>query len=272
MTRTAELEDRIREASVLVDQYETKISDTSDPREIQQCRRNIERCWGEIEGYLDEYLPLCRSLNKAVPQGILELAARYPRVVAEEFQAAYITLQSVVPPENAALGQFMWVFHELVHFHEHLNEWKEVHNLLQESLTALIPLTGELESYLESPHHWKKTSGLRMWTPCRTELKKLEYFMSGVKYVAEPVRNDGTRLRGASWMIAIITLRDDLDTSLHEGNHGVVYDSARQLYDECYTALYQADKHLRDMISQLNDLSTAVGRSIPHDTRHQSLQ
>lgn len=188
-----------------------------------------------------------------------------PEATAKEFKRAYATLQGIVPQDVEALDQLVWVLRELSRFHELLNEWKEVHNLLQECITSLTPLKGELESALEYSRRWRKASGLRLWGPCRTRLRQLESFARDIKYIDKPLRRDERTVHGPSWMIEIAALRDDLETCLKEGDPGMIYDLTVELWDTCYEHLYVADKRLRDTVGELHMLSSTILRSVEND-------
>jgi hypothetical protein len=185
-----------------------------------------------------------------------------PEVTAEEFKKVYITLQGIVPQDVRVLDQLVWVLQELGRFHELLNEWKEVHNLLQECITSLTPLKSELESALEYSDRWRKASGLRLWGPCRVRLRQLESFAGDIKYIDKPFFRGERSIRGPSWMIRIVALRDDLEACLKEGNPGMIYDLAAELWDTCYECLYVADKRLRDTVGELHLLSNTILGSV----------
>jgi hypothetical protein len=259
-----DLERRIRESYELLREFEAIRQDTDNPKEKHRCEREISRQWDLIEGYLAEYFNVSRNLDRPVPADIHQIAAHFPRFLADDFRQAYAALRSALPEGVEALDQLIQVIRELGHLHAHLNEWKEMHNLLQECITSLIPLKGELESVIEYSEHWKKTSSLRLWSPCRTQLHLLESFAQSIKYIDKPFRRDEGAIRGPSWMIAIAVLRDDFEICLREGDPETIYNLTLDLWDTCYDALYQADKRLRDKVGELYMLSNAL-RSVQND-------
>jgi len=195
-----DLRNRVLESYKLVCEYEIIRQDTDNPKERHRCEREIAGQWILIKGYLKDYFNVCRSLNKPAPEDIRQIAAHFPQFLAEDFQQAYATLHRMVPEGVEALDQLVRVLRELGRFHEHLNEWKELHNLLQESITLLMPLKGELESMIEHPERWERSRGLRLWSMCRTQLRRLESFAQNIKYIDSPFRRDERTIQGPSWM------------------------------------------------------------------------
>jgi len=73
MTRKEDLEQHIRQSYRLIRDYEATLRLSDDPKEKARARHAIEEQWALIEGYLGEYLPLCRSLALPIPQDIEEI-------------------------------------------------------------------------------------------------------------------------------------------------------------------------------------------------------
>lgn len=264
-----DLENRIRASYRLVHEYEKKRQVTDKPKEKLRCEREVKEQWQIIQGYLDEYLDLCRALQYSIPEDIRQIAARFPKFLAEDLQQAYATLRQVVPESVEALDQLIQTLLELGHFHERLNEWKDAHNLLQECLTALIPLKGELEAALDHPQQWRRTSGLRLWGPCRTRFRQLESFCQDIKFIdSQPFRRTEGRIEGPDWMIAIAISQGNMETCLKENDLENLYEATTALWDECYDALYRADKHLRDAVGELYAFSKIILRSVENDHDH----
>jgi len=265
MRHLDELESLIRDSYKLICEFEAIRLDTDSPKERRRCEREIEGQWALIESYLEEHLNVCQQMNQPVPEDIRQIAAHFPQFLAQDFRQAYVTLQRVVPADVEALNGLVRVLRELGHLHEHLNEWKDLHNLLQECITSLIPLRSELEYALEFPDQWKKMSGLRLWGACRVQLRRLESFARDIKYIDRPFRRSEGAIRGPLWMVEITALRDDLDTCLKEGDPETSYGATIDLWDVCYDTLYQADKRLRNMIGELYAFSNTILRSVIDD-------
>jgi hypothetical protein len=74
MSRLTDLEKMIRQSSQLLSEYEQIKQLSNDPREKARCDREIEQQRELRRGYLNEYLPLCAALHRAVPDDIREVA------------------------------------------------------------------------------------------------------------------------------------------------------------------------------------------------------
>jgi len=83
MSRKEDLEQNIRESYALIGQYEAIQRNTDRPEERKRAKRVIDEQWELIEGYLDEYLPLCRRLGTTVPDDIAQIAARFAEGTSE---------------------------------------------------------------------------------------------------------------------------------------------------------------------------------------------
>jgi hypothetical protein len=263
-----DLADLIRDSYKIICEYDEILQTTSDPRERLRCEREKEEQWALIRGYLESYYAMCQSLVKPASPDIRQIASHFPQFLALDLRQAMATLHRVAPDSGEALDQLAQVLRELGRFHEHLNEWKDLHNLLQESLNALMPLKGELEATLEKPKSWKKATGIRLWGPCRTKLTSLESFAENIKHIDQPFRRAGGAMQGPRWMVGIATNRDELSIRLKEGDLDAILDATSELWDTCYNFLEQADKRLRDMVGELYGFSNAILRSVEADDHH----
>lgn len=260
-----DLEIRIMDSYKLICEYENQRRDTDDPRDRSRYKREIDGQWGLIEEQLGKYRTACKNMGHSVPEEVKQIAAHFPQFLVEDFQQAYGTLQSVVPESTGALQQVVRVLRGLGQLHEHLNEWKEMHNLAQECLTALMPLKSEIESIIEfSESLRRRTSCRRYWSPCRTQLHRLESFAMEIKYIDEPFYREKQGIRGPSWMIAIAVSRDNLQLFLKEDDSPIaeLHEEILNLWDACYDALYRADKRFRDTVGELYVFSNAIIRSM----------
>ena len=260
-----DLEIHIRDSYTLIREYEQIRQDTDNPKERHRCKREADFQWELIESYLNDYINTCTNLGRDVPPDIRQIASHFPKYLAQEFQQAYATLQSAIPGDTDAFRTLTRILREFTRLHEHLNEWKELHNLLQECITSLLPLRGELESTIEYPGRWEKARGIRLWSPCQTLLRRLEAFASNIKYIDQPFNRENGVINGPVWMISISALEPDLKASLKEGNHEATYDLTLDLWDTCYDALYQADKYMRDLIKEIYILSNTILRNVDND-------
>ncbi len=80
MTRKQDLEGHIRDSYSLIRKYEETLRLSDRPKEKARSRRAIEEQWALIQGYLNEYLPLCRRTGAPLPADVRDIAARFEDV------------------------------------------------------------------------------------------------------------------------------------------------------------------------------------------------
>lgn len=257
-----EITKRIRESYQLICAYEER-RQTEEPKIKLSSEREINGQWGLIEGYLEEYFVVCQDLSYRIPEDIQQIAAHFPRFLADEFKHVYAELRETGPAGKTVSDQLAQVMQHLGRYHARLNELKEAHNLLQECLNPIIVLKGEIELRLETPDRWSKATGRRLWGACQTYLHQLETFAGDIHYTGIPFCRVAGSLQGPSWMIAIAASRDALDRSLKQGDDlDTLYGLIEVLWQDCYDALYRADKALRDSVGELYLFSTTLLGSV----------
>jgi hypothetical protein len=74
MSRKIDLEQHIRESYNLIREFEDILRLSDNPKEQARARRTIEEQWELINGYLAEYVPLCKRLRLVMPEDITETA------------------------------------------------------------------------------------------------------------------------------------------------------------------------------------------------------
>ncbi|MBN2252914.1 MAG: hypothetical protein JW701_04400 [Kosmotogaceae bacterium] len=77
MTIKTDLEQHIRESYKLVREYQEILRLSDNPKEQARSRRTIEEQQALIEGYLGEYVLLCRSLNLTMPEDVTLIASSF---------------------------------------------------------------------------------------------------------------------------------------------------------------------------------------------------
>jgi len=264
-----DLEQRINKSYVLVQKCEAVIQTSDRPKEIERSQADIDQQWELIEGYLVEYIRICQELNLSMPEDILQIAAHFPKLLAQILKRAHNVLHRMSPESGRPLNQLVWVLREFGRFHKHLNEWKELHNLLQECMLALTPLKDELVSVIEQPGRWEMMRGRRLWRLCRAQLSRLESFACDIKHTDDPFYRSTGGMRGPSWMIEITGRQEELEIRLQESNVEMIYDSTLSLWDTFYAALHKADKQLRNVTGELYLLSNTILRSLENDEHSQ---
>lgn len=254
LTPTRHYEGLIRDAYGLIRQYQDLRVDSDDPKEQRRLEREVREQWALIEGYLEDYLTICEQSRSRVPDDIQELAVRFPRFAARDIRQTVAVIDQGAPAAEAlpALDRFL---RALAGFHARLLELKELHNLLQDCTTAILPLRGELEAAIDRGREWRKASGLRLWSACRGSLQRLEGFAQELRFVDVALQRGEGMLQGPAWMIQILALRKDLDACLREGDAETAFGLTIELWDTCYDALERADKQLRTLATELQALS-----------------
>ena len=115
-----------------------------------------------------------------------------------------------------------------------------------------------IEIAIQMPETWRKHSGRLLWEPCRSTLRRFENFISDIKCIDTPFTRDGAILRGPSWAIQILVVRDAMEIDLKEGNPEVLLERASELWDVCYGTLYRADKCVQEAAGSLYTLSNSL--------------
>jgi len=98
MGRKDDLEQNIRNCYALIRQYEVIRRDTDRPEECMRAERAAKDQWVLIEGYLGEYLSLCRHIGATVPDDIGEIAARFEVTTDRPTPPEVEKVSSVFPP------------------------------------------------------------------------------------------------------------------------------------------------------------------------------
>jgi len=73
MGRKDDLEHLIRDSYDIIRQYEEIVQTSSDPKEKIRAWRTMEEQREFVNGYLAQYTPLCKALNRAIPEDIAEI-------------------------------------------------------------------------------------------------------------------------------------------------------------------------------------------------------
>lgn len=253
------LETRIRNVYSFIREHRKIIDVSTRPEEKYNSRERIRQHWRQIEHYLQEYLVICRHQRERIPEDIGEMvAARFPDL-HENIDCTRSSKEYNSPsPTSLDSRGLMESIGALETYQQVLKEWKEIHHLLQETITSLTPLIGVLELAFRGTEEWDPVLGIHLWRQTRIQLRKLESFSKDIECIDEPFDDSRGELRGARWMVEIAALQNELDSILREEGSPIGYDLALELSDTCFTHLYRADKHLRDTVNELCKLSTSL--------------
>jgi hypothetical protein len=263
-----DLANHIRESYELVRAFERMLQVSDDPTEKLDLGRKIKEQWNEIGNLLKDYFGMCRRLNTPASNDIRQMLARFQQLLADDLQQAYSTLRHTVPQEVEALDQFVGILQEFGHFHENLNEWKDLHNLAQLCTVVLRPWMDDLAQATEHPENWTRERSKRMWAGYRRPLRRLEAFARNIRYTGEPFRRDGETVYGPLWMQKIAASQDELEIRLDDASLEMIYDSTLKLWDDYLDALDLADEQLREIAGELCALSTKVLKSLEKESHN----
>jgi len=92
MGRKEDLESHIRESYKLAEEYEAKIPTEDDPKRELRYRREADRLWNLIHGWLKEYLFLIRYLPSPIPDDIVQIAVKFPDIIPPPEPTARVQL------------------------------------------------------------------------------------------------------------------------------------------------------------------------------------
>lgn len=181
--------------------------------------------------------------------------------IVNNFGLAYQELRKALPEDHPAIQSLRESLASLATYHELINEWKELHNLLQELLTAMDQFHAEVQRLYDLSAIGDVKSLRRQWRPCQQRIRVLVGFARDIKLIwAEPYREENETLRGPAWAVEIVLRQRDLEDMLgrEECDVDPMYELIVDFHDTCYTHLYLADKNLRDAAGDLYLLSSRI--------------
>jgi hypothetical protein len=170
-------------------------------------------------------------------------------------------LRRALSHDEDARAQLLEVLRELSSLQAQLSEWKELHHILHEILTAFSPFYADLRALgnvQTTPHNGRML--LRGWRPCQGEVDRLIDFESRVEHIGPFLHPQGSAVSPAqtNWGARIALLRREVEDRLREAQWSV--EGLLDLSDEfsyacdCYLGL--ADRELRRIVEKLQRLYT----------------
>jgi Effector-associated domain 7 len=145
--------------------------------------------------------------------------------------------------------------------HAQLEEWKEVHNLLQDIQIAFAPCRGHrftlanLKGSARTVQRQQEDILFRIdanWQPCKSNLRKLEEHAASIRVIGPAY--DAKSGAGPEWLLQPKSKAAELDKALFEANVPALTEHLSVFGDLVDRFLYLADKMLRDVVSQINQL------------------
>lgn len=145
--------------------------------------------------------------------------------------------------------------------HAQLQEWKEVHNLLQDIQTSFAPCRsyiytlGRLNARADSaPPELERTlyEVEVEWRPCRRMLNRLEKTAASIETIGTPY--DPQTEQGPDWFVIPENAGTEIDKALFNDNPTALAERLSVFGDQVDQFLYLADKALRDVVVEINQL------------------
>jgi hypothetical protein len=133
--------------------------------------------------------------------------------------------------------------------HAQLEEWKEVHSLLQDLQNHFAPARGYIYALGRQTLSPKEQEQMLYqveveWRPARRVLRRLEELAKSIVAIGEPY--DGAE-KGPVWYLEVKDEADKLDKALFDDNIVALLESISILGDLIDQQLYLADKSLRQV-------------------------
>jgi hypothetical protein len=171
------------------------------------------------------------------------------------------TLQRALPTGKEARAELRQVIAELTALQAQMTEWKELHHLLHEVLTAFSPFHARLVPFSEGGFTAAERQALlQNWRPCQDEIDMVTDFACGIEYIGKPFERAGRELRGERWAVEIVALQLLLEDALKEESPSPqsLLELAEEFNSACHRHLALADRKLRAAVDRLQQLSTRL--------------
>lgn len=177
------------------------------------------------------------------PQRVLELQSEIMTEANAPVRESFVELTHQV---EAYLNEF-----EVLH--AQLEEWKEVHSLMQDLQNSFAPARGYIYAFsgrdLPTQERERLLYQIEVeWRPSKRILRRLEDLAEGIVAIGDPY--DGDKI-GPVWYIEVKQEADKIDKALFEDNINVLLENISTLGDLIDQQLYLADKALRDVATSI---------------------
>ncbi len=145
--------------------------------------------------------------------------------------------------------------------HEQLEEWKEVHHLLQDLQNNFAPCRsyiftlGRLIGSARSAQRQRERILYEVeveWRPCKRTLYKLQELAVSIQAIGEPYEPESGS--GPEWFLMPKRIATEIDRALFEDDVAALTEHISAFGDRVDQSLYLADKALRDVVSKINRL------------------
>jgi hypothetical protein len=135
---------------------------------------------------------------------------------------------------------------------ERLNEWKELHNLLQEFLTSFGPFHRQVDLAYAGGGSLDWPSLEINLHPCDTQVAKLISFAAKINYIGKRYEKTRDGLYGEGWVVETVTGYRRVKAVVEErGDSRVLSNLANEIDSICNAHLDFADKQLHQTAIQV---------------------
>ena len=174
------------------------------------------------------------------PERVQQLQLTILEETSETGRDAFVEFTQQV---DAYLNQFNLL-------HEQMEEWKEVHNLLQDMQNYFAPCRSYIYAFgrlRHSPTRQRDEERLLYeieveWRPCKRVLRRLEEFATGILAIGEAYDSSGKR--GPDWLLNPQKAATQLEKNLFDSDILALRESLSNFGDQVDQYLYLADKAL----------------------------
>lgn len=134
--------------------------------------------------------------------------------------------------------------------HEQLEEWKEVHNLLQDLQNFFAPCRSYIYAFRRLKNSVERQQEEEKllyqieveWRPCKRVLRRMEEFATGILAIGEPFAA-GTD-KGPDWYLRPLFIAKQLDRAIFNSDLITLRENLSEFGDLVDQYLYLADKEL----------------------------
>jgi len=203
------------------------------------------------------------NLEAAVRHERPTLGTIYSHERAQELQASILTASQ--PDVRDAFVEFTRqieaYLNEFNLLHEQLEEWKEVHNVLQDLQNSFAPCRSyifaldRLEGSARSVQRQRERMLYEIeveWRPSRRCLQKLQQLATSIQAIGEPYNLELDS--GPDWFLAPNRTAAQIDGALFDASVVALTEHLSAFGDQVAQFLYLADKALRDVVGKINRL------------------
>ena len=144
---------------------------------------------------------------------------------------------------------------------ERLEEWKEVHNLLQDLQIDFAPCRSHIFTLgrLGDSTRFTQRQQERIlyeveveWRPCKRTLRKLQELAASIQVIGEPYKPEYGS--GPDWFLTPWEIKAKIDKALFDDDAAALAEHLSAFGDRIDRSLYLADKALRDVVGKINRL------------------